>query len=328
MGPKSSFGGALATSLILAMSCTDVERAFAPQDAIGGAIGGESDSSGGVGSSPDPGHSGGVGEGGAAPGQAGTAVSGEADGGANDVGGGSMAGTAAAGEGGDPLAGGVCPSGQAVCESSCVDVLASDEHCGASCAKCSGALPRCSSGSCVACLAPADCPAPGSVCGANHECECRPQSVSNILVNPGFASALGLESWSPSRGATWSTDDADACSGSGSVRLQEVTSPIADLGSISQCVAASADTTYTFGFEVKPGSWSCQLTFYTGTSCDGTASSGSSIKQNHAYTGWGTSYGSRKAPVNTQSLELSCQTTGPGPDYIDQIYLNATGEGY
>jgi hypothetical protein len=326
MNARGRFAWAAAVAGILgATSCTGAERDFAPPHAVGG----EPDAIGGNASSLEPGQSG---EGGAALSGSGAppegglpSIGGSDHGGAPGVGGEGAGGSG--GEGGssheDP-----CPSGQAKCGNACVDILSSDEHCGGACEVCSEAFPRCSSGACVECLVPTDCSAPGSVCGADHACDCRPQKPSNVLVDSGFASELDLADWSPSRGASWSTEDADACSGSGSVRLAEVTSPIADLGSISQCAVASADTNYRFGIRAKPGSWSCQLTFYTGASCGGTASSTAPITQLSAYNGWGTTYGARKAPPNTASVELSCQTGGPGPDHIDQIFLNATGDGY
>lgn len=327
MSPRGRFAWVAAVGGIsVAASCSGVGRDFDPPDSVGGGP----DLIGGNASSLEPGQSG-EGGGGALSGGGSLADGGMPSIGEPDHGGASGVGGAGAGSSGGE--GGSsqedrCPSGEAKCNDACVDILSSDEHCGGACEACSEAFPRCSAGACVECLVPTDCSAPGSVCGADHACACRPQKLSNVLVDPGFADELALADWSPSRGASWSTEDADACSGSGSIRLAEVTSPIADLGSISQCTVASAGTSYTFGIRAKPGSWSCQLTFYTGASCEGTASSSAPLTQASAYNGWATTYGARKAPPNTASVELSCQTSGPGPDYIDQVFLNTTGDGY
>jgi hypothetical protein len=180
-----------------------------------------------------------------------------------------------------------CPSGKALCGgSSCVDVNSSDIHCGPSCTPCSGAAPRCVSGSCVACSSASDCPALGSVCNANHTCDCRPPSANNLLASPGFASVPDLSSWAPSAGASWNADDADSCVASGSVKMTFIASPVVDFGHITRCITnVSSNKTYYFGLRYKQsGALYCQLNFYADTACSGSPLAGSAYLQNFGNT--------------------------------------------
>jgi hypothetical protein len=125
-----------------------------------------------------------------------------------------------------------CPvSGQILCNGSCVDVLTSPSHCGATCAVCGGATPKCVSGNCVQCATTADCttgvctnntcvcsapdPCPGKcgtvtdACGIPRSCtctgtgqfcysgtcSCRQSSPGNLLSNGGFETSLGISGW-------------------------------------------------------------------------------------------------------------------------------------
>jgi hypothetical protein len=149
------------------------------------------------------------------------------------------------------------------------------------------------------------------------------------LASPGFASVPDLSTWSPSVGATWNADDADSCSGSGSVKMLYVTSPF-DFGNISRCVTnISANKTYYFGLRYKQNSAIyCTLEFYA-ANCSGAALTGTAFLSNLGSSNfWVATSTSTTSPSGAASAKVFCQTNGPGPDYIDQIYLNSVANQY
>ncbi|HET6150304.1 MAG TPA: hypothetical protein VFH68_22380 [Polyangia bacterium] len=226
-----------------------------------------------------------------------------------------------------------CASGQGLCGGACVDVQSSPTHCGAGCAICGGTMPKCAAGTCVQCTVATDCAGAGSICTANHTCACRPKSATNMLVNPGFDSATLLSSsWAPSGGASFATDDADGCPGSGSVQTV-VTMPAFDFGNFRQCVRITAPS-YSFGFKYKApanASGSCMLeTFTNTTDCtSGTVNHvvGIGTPQFAPATDWTSIPNLPFQPVNgEQSVLIMCQTNTTGPAmFFDQIYLNTAG---
>jgi hypothetical protein len=224
-----------------------------------------------------------------------------------------------------------CPSMQGLCGGSCVDIQSTPAHCGTSCRVCQGNTPKCFQGNCVQCLAGADCTISGQACTTNHTCVCRPPSAGNLLQNPGFEQSPGIANWSPTMGATWSSDDADGCPGSGSA---VVAYDIPFFGSFSQCVVATPGTRYFFGYKYKQTqsqSVLCDLWFFAGPTCSGNILVGGDLVLGGAespITSWTRNSGSITAPAGTGSAAAHCQNQGGGSGNIDQVYMNATSNSY
>jgi hypothetical protein len=216
-----------------------------------------------------------------------------------------------------------------------VDILSTPTHCGAGCTVCGGTTPKCASGACVQCTVATDCAGAGSICTASHTCACRPKSTTNLLVNPGFDSASVLtSSWNPSGGASFATDDADGCPGSGSVQTL-VTMPAFDFGHFSQCVRITPPTTYSFGFKYKAPAnafGNCMLETFTDTACaSGTVNHLVVIQtpQNAPAADWTSIPSTPFQPVNgEQSLLVICQTNTAPAMFFDQLYLNTAGPSF
>jgi hypothetical protein len=161
---------------------------------------------------------------------------------------------------------------------------------------------------------------------------CRPPSADNKLQNPGFEQPSALANWIASPGASWSSDDADACTGSGSTAVM-VTMPQFDFGNIAQCVPATAGTRYFFGFKYKQQNADgvvCYLWFYAGSTCSGNILvDGSLTLQGTSVpvTFWQLTYDMITAPPTTGSAKVFCQTSN-GTGAFDQIYVNPISNSY
>lgn len=218
-----------------------------------------------------------------------------------------------------------CPAGQGLCGGACVDVLSSPTHCGGACAICESTTPKCFSGSCVQCLTGPDCVAlgfgSGSECSANHTCQCRPASASNLVKNGGFSAASGLTNWTGNPLSTISTDDADGCSDSRSVKLDY--QPVA-WGLVKQCVTVSPSTTYWFGLRHKGlgGKLDAHVMFFPGSTCSGSNVAYINLPEFTGDTFWTSSSVSATIPATAGSAEVYVQVSGTVPIWVDSIYLN------
>jgi len=139
---------------------------------------------------------------------------------------------------------------------------------------------------------------------------------------------LGLARWTTTAGATtFVSDDADGCSGSGSVSVAYV--PPA-FGSFSQCVPAAPNTQYYFGLRYKQngGGSVCSVWFFAGTTC-----SGSNVATftwqgiSDPFTFWMGDFHTITSPANAGSVQVFCQTNG-ATAWFDQLYLNASANSY
>ena len=233
-----------------------------------------------------------------------------------------------------------CPVGQALCGGSCVDVLSSPTHCGDACTACGGTTTKCTSGACVQCLTGNDC-STGQVCTTSHTCQCRPKSATNLILNPGFDASIGggLGNWTPSTtyAATFSTDDADGCAGSGSAHVAFVVmGQNKDFGQISQCVPVVQNTSYYLGYKLKQdadGTTVCELWFYTGASCAGSALNSDSVQLpsnlSGAVTSWTQASTTVTTPSGAGSVQIICHVNpGSSAGSFDQIYLNSAANNY
>lgn len=233
-----------------------------------------------------------------------------------------------------------CPSGQALCGGSCVDVLSTAAHCGNSCTACQGTTAKCLSGSCVQCVTGNDC-STGQVCTINHACQCRPPSPTNAILNPGFDPSLGggFGNWTPSTtyATTFSTDDADGCSGSGSAHVAFAAMGMnKDFGKFSQCVPLSSGTTYYFGYKFKQDDGDtnvCELWFYTDLLCAGSPINTDAVQLpsglSGAVTAWTATSTQISTPAGTGRAQITCRMLfGAGSGAFDQIYLNSAANSY
>lgn len=231
-----------------------------------------------------------------------------------------------------------CPTGQALCGGSCVDVLSTAAHCGDSCTACQGTTPKCLSGACVQCTTGNDC-STGQVCSSNHICQCRAPSPTNVVLNPGFDASVGggLGNWTPSTtyAATFSTDDVDGCSGSGSAQVAFVVAANhmdKDFGQISQCVTLASGSSYYLGYRYKQvgDTALCELWYYTGAGCMGSPISTIQVPSNISgdVTTWGTQSTQISTPTGTGSGLLICRMLTSGSGSFDQIYINSNVNGY
>ena len=209
--------------------------------------------------------------------------------------------------------------------------------CSAGSCGCSGSTPRDCNGTCIASLAPACCSSGDCVSGATcqgNKCGCRQKSTTNLLTTPGFDQASSASNWSLSPGASWlGTDDADTCSGSGSIKVQEILPPPTfDFGNFHQCVPVSVGTTYFFGFRYKQDantSLVCTVGTYLSTDC-----SGDVLAENITVQGaqvatplpWTASQPASITPLpGTHTADVRCQINNAGVGYFDQMYLNSAG---
>lgn len=168
------------------------------------------------------------------------------------------------------------------------------------------------------------------MCTANHTCECRAPSSGNLLKNPNFNPSPGLSVWSPSPGATYVSDDVDACPGSGA--LKAVVTPEFDFGHFSQCVSVgvSAGVKYYFGVRYKQSdqsALSCQLFFYSDTTCSTGITGGSAVLNGIGtpVTSYLKTSVSTTSPSGARSAQVQCNTQGADL-IVDQFYLNTVDQ--
>lgn len=166
-------------------------------------------------------------------------------------------------------------------------------------------------------------------CDGSGSCGCRTKSSWNLLANPGFD---GPDSWTLNNGAIYTTVDADDCSGSGSVLIQELTA------TVSQCVPGTENTTYFLGYRFKTlgefngsgaiGYVSCQINFVlAGDTCDERVpGAGETVSLQFNTDNWTQASGSATSPPGTGMVRIHC-AGGGGNGYFDQIYLSTTSPG-
>jgi hypothetical protein len=227
--------------------------------------------------------------------------------------------------------GGVCcPAGQGACGGvTCVDVASTPQHCGTSCIVCGGATPRCASGNCVQCVTDQDCGGSTPSCNpAIHACTCRRPSPGNLFQNPGFEASLGLGEWDPGKlvadnvPATWSSEDSDGCSGSGSAHAVNT----GLTGGPNQCVQVAAETRYFFGARFKGTDFSfCQAQYHGDTSCGTFGGELSDFIGSTGSSTWSSSSNSLTTPAGVKSLLFYCFLINTS---VDQLYLNSTSNSY
>jgi hypothetical protein len=156
---------------------------------------------------------------------------------------------------------------------------------------------------------------------------CPRPSGSNLLANPGFDRADGLSFWSPSEGASWSSDDADGCAQSGSAHTI-VTSGTFDFGNIRQCVGVQAGIRYFFGFKFKQdvaGSGNCRVGFLDDPTCAGSELDAVVVQTDGAPTDvtWRSSpQAMASAPQSATAARVICQTDVQSFIRFDDLFLN------
>ena len=210
---------------------------------------------------------------------------------------------------GDVCSGSVCQactSGQPACGNTC----------------CGGSTPVCVAGQCKQCQANSDCTVHNYyACSNNNTCVCRSKSTSNLLVNPGFDT--DLSGWSGYATAkTWSSLDAEACPGSGSLAT------VNGEDQIQQCVPVSAGTSYNVGFQYKQsvaGSFTCYITFFAGPTClsDDEISSLPYISPTSTGSNWQPYSSVVTAPAGAAGLQILCGSAGVSN--LDEFYVNPSG---
>jgi hypothetical protein len=168
------------------------------------------------------------------------------------------------------------------------------------------------------------CSGAGSVC-QQGACVCRRQIAGNRLFNAGFDA--NLDGWNKDK-ATWSSNDADSCSGSGSVSFRAD-----DAGAIStDCFTLNPADSYNFGVKVWEPATSmyhgnCQLNYFTGPGCvalsPGDSSLWITLFSGNSST-WQSLQMSWLVPGDIHSGSINCGpggSGGTGTFYFDQVYL-------
>jgi hypothetical protein len=164
-------------------------------------------------------------------------------------------------------------------------------------------------------------------CQGNTCAACRQKNASNLLSNPGFDGSS--QGWTLPGGVnTFSTDDVEGCSGSGSILMTDFTNEL------SQCQNATRNASYLYGFRFRartPGQTGyCILSFYPGAGCSGDAmfdNNGEVPQVAPPGSTWGEAAGSAIAPANAVSARLTC-IAAVGFGNYDQIYLSRTTAGF
>jgi len=180
---------------------------------------------------------------------------------------------------------------------------------------------------------PPTCPGNSPSCDpSTHQCVCRIPSAGNQVKNAGFNSGV-TPYWNSLLLGLYVNfhplDDADGCSGSGSVG-----------GFLTnqdpwQCVSLSSPLPQCFGakfYSSNPGdSTTCRVKYYSNGACNEPALSDYAIgpQGNNQLTGWASYVDSNAvAPSTAKSALVYCDFGEPltidGGDasYVDQIYLN------
>jgi len=174
-----------------------------------------------------------------------------------------------------------------------------------------------------ACVTPAAMTCEGGCNGSACVATCQHPSSSNLLSNPGFDGSISP--WGPS--GTYSSNDLDGCSTSGSCALDEGRS-------ISQCLPATPGLTYWMRFRFKGwdntqtySGW-CSVDFYPSTNpdCSGTSTLGSGLAATAASEGgaWSAPTGAGgPAPAGTAKMSFSCSGS-KGRGFYDQLFVGTS----
>ncbi|MFL5305165.1 MAG: hypothetical protein ACJ8F1_08125 [Polyangia bacterium] len=194
-----------------------------------------------------------------------------------------------------------CSGGQNACGNTCYDTSSDAGHCGAQCMACGGSTPSCLNGACT----------------------CHQGGKGNLLQNPGFDTGAQLGGWEPN-GATWSSQDADGCTGSGSA--------VSSDGILTQCVTKgiAAGNRYWFGMRFlqdQPNGAYCIITFESDTTCTSDISRYGGAIASASTAGWQSGVDSDVAPAGTVAIHVQC-SSGIGTVRVDQLFLSSTSNSY
>ena len=196
---------------------------------------------------------------------------------------------------------------------------------------CPASTPRCYSGSCVACVGDNGCPSNTPSCNlSTHKCACRIPSTGNLVQNPGFDT--NLAGWTTSS-SSWTSADADGCSGSGSVSGSNTD------GDPKQCVQLPGGSgTYYFGAKFSftnnyNGSF-CTVSFYSDTSCATPVTSDFVHMGPDGFYGqgaqagaWQTFFITELAPTGSRSALIVCALDSTTTK-LDEFYLNRSSNSF
>jgi hypothetical protein len=159
------------------------------------------------------------------------------------------------------------------------------------------------------------------------------------VLNAGFNAALGggLGNWTASTtyAVTFSTDDVDGCSGSGSAQVAFAVASNhmdKDFGKISQCVSLASGSTYYMGYRYKQVADTalCELWYYTGSGCAGSPIDTLQLPSNISVdvTTWMSQSTQVSTPIGTGSGLIICRMLASGSGAFDQIYINSAANAY
>jgi hypothetical protein len=161
-------------------------------------------------------------------------------------------------------------------------------------------------------------------CDGNRACKCRQPSASNRLTNPGLdGDGTG---WELGAGMFKANADADGCSGSGSILVQNTGAEF------FQCVptGTSAPTHYYFRYRYKnsqgTGSSYCTVSFIpdnAGCFFENVSNSGTWESSVSNGTDWVLGGSDGMTDAGTTHIMLRC-TAVIGIGYYDQLYLSTT----
>jgi len=156
--------------------------------------------------------------------------------------------------------------------------------------------------------------------------------AQNLLVNPGFDHSLDGWTTVPNGGATavWQGPDGDGSTGSGSARVTVPTGvPGNGYDAVSQCVAVTAGTAYTYSAKVRTSAaltlmQPLTIAFFSGTACDGDPLGGFGPAVESPHDGWTGIADVETATAGSHSarITLSGESNGPTEIYeLDDIFF-------
>ena len=147
-----------------------------------------------------------------------------------------------------------------------------------------------------------------------------------MIPNPGFDTNLNGWLFDPGSGASWKSDDADGCVGSGSLYA---TDP--NLYPATPCLKVTPGVLYNFGFRYKHGitpgaSVSCYLTPYKDSNCSmGSAEDTAPGILPSRSTNWSSVSTTWVVYPDSPYTQVSCPLQDGS---IDQIYLNPNANAF
>jgi hypothetical protein len=203
--------------------------------------------------------------------------------------------------------------------------------------RCNSLTPYCNSGSCVQCTSDSQCGGTTPSCNpATHTCVCRRPSAGNLLTNPGFDGTLsGWSAMTPPMLSSYSSTDAEACGGSGSVLL----TPGSD-GDPYQCFSlrGNGSGTYYFGAKFRyVDTWTdafCTVLFWNDANCTvmnlGTYADhlGPDMQDPNAAPNWKSYSIAEPGPAGAVAASVQCALNTSYGVWIDQIYLNKSANSF